>query len=62
MNDNSNRVLNGFLRLNPVERQEVLQEIEKYQRSDYTQKSQTERLLEQRSLGPKNTVCPSCGR
>jgi len=62
MNESVINVLRGFIHLSEQDRREFLREVTAYTNQGYLQKAQTERLVEQRNTGPKNTLCNCCGR
>lgn len=63
MNENVERVLNGFFKLSQDERSRLLNEITLYSGKTYSERSIQEKQVEQRSsVGPKNSICKCCGR
>lgn len=62
MNEAVSQVLNGFLKLNMQERNDFVNELNRYLSGNQFDQRHTEELMQKRSLGPKNSVCKCCGR
>lgn len=63
MNEKVYKVLMGFIRLSESERALFIEELNKFQRSDYFDKQTLKEGFEKRaSVGPKDSVCTCCGR
>ena len=60
MTKKSELVFNGWLKLTDSEKEEVLEEIRKYQSLNYFEK----RTITERKIitGPIDSTCPCCGR
>lgn len=62
MNENTKRVLKGFVGLTDSEKALFIRELDKYRSSGFSGKQLFEREVRAFSLGPKNTICDCCGR
>lgn len=65
MNEKTARVLRGFLNLTPLEKEEFLRELNRYQglQLDFQKKAFQEQIEKRAdSVGPKNSICSCCGR
>ncbi len=64
MSEDSLIVLKGLLSLSVIEQRDIMQKFSQYGRADDGEKRLMERriLNEIRSLGPKDSICPCCGR
>lgn len=63
MNEKVAKVLKGFINLSESEKNDFINDLNKYQRSDYYDRGVQKRLVEERaSVGPKDSVCTCCGR
>lgn len=64
MTSNVKKVLKGYIQLTESERTELLQEIEKYIKATFSERTIIEnRVSDAVSLGPLSSgACPCCGR
>ncbi|QIP16844.1 hypothetical protein G8759_31485 [Spirosoma aureum] len=65
MNEKVARVLRGFLNLTPLEKDEFIRELNRFQNLQYDfQRNSFKEQVEAKSdsVGPKNSICSCCGR
>jgi hypothetical protein len=63
MTDNTRRVLNGFIELSDDEKQEFVDELQKWSDLDFSERSRyQERVQKSVDLGPLSGACPCCGK
>ena len=57
------KVMKGFINLNEIEKEELLKEINYYQKMGPSSRRIIEEEVRMKSsLGPKNSICEYCGR
>ena len=65
MTDDAKIVFAAFCNLSPGEREELLDEFNKYQSQPYEKKREIREIMEKSAsiiLGPTSAKCPCCGR
>ena len=63
MNENVYKVLNGFIKLSDSEKTLFINQLNDYQKANYSEKQNIyESVRLKSSVGPKNSICTCCGR
>jgi len=63
MTDNTRKVLNGFIELSDEEKQEFINELQKWSNLDFSERRRyNESIQKSVDLGPLSSSCPCCGK
>ena len=65
MNKNVAKVLNGFIKLTPDEKQELIKQVKEYYSHPFSTKEKVEKSISESNsitFGPAPSTCPCCGK
>jgi hypothetical protein len=63
MTENTRRVLKGFIELSDDEKQEFVDELQKWSDLDFSERRRYQKSIQESvDLGPLSSACPCCGK